>query len=223
MLRGVVLLAAAAMLASPFLPQSAANTVMTDSGNPIVFTSQGGNEWWVQVAISGQGSGTVAGMDAMDTGGPWTAMAKHYDWGYGVWAASFHVEPGHQVRFRASWPGGAQQVSCWFTHPQGVEQCPTGPAWNAQRIGGNGITHIDHTDVAVGDVRGKREVFVAGTSGVTVSTWTSNGWATSPIYAGNADHVALGDIRRNGGKALYVSTHDEASNTAAIDMVWWDG
>lgn len=125
MLRGALLVATAVLLSLSFLPTAQSNTVMTDSGHPIVFTSQGGNEWWVQVALSAQGAGSVIGVDSMDTGGAWVAMTSHPDWGFGVYAASYHIEPGHQVRFLAHWSGGGQQTSCWFTHPQGVEQCPT--------------------------------------------------------------------------------------------------
>ncbi|MFO1536057.1 MAG: hypothetical protein ABR586_10360, partial [Thermoplasmatota archaeon] len=82
-----------------FGPPVLANHVQTDSGNPIVFRSQGGNEWWVQAQISGEGAGGVVQMEAADEGGPWVTMAKHYDWGFGVWSASFHIEPGHNVRF----------------------------------------------------------------------------------------------------------------------------
>jgi hypothetical protein len=125
MLRGALLVATAVLLSLSFLPTGQSNTVMLDSGHPIVFTSQGGNEWWVQVALSAQGAGSVIGVDSMDTGGPWVTMTAHPDWGFGVYAASYHIEPGHQVRFLAHWSGGGQQTSCWFTHPQGVEQCPT--------------------------------------------------------------------------------------------------
>lgn len=124
LLAALTLLPAVALTA----PQAAANHVQTDSGNVIVFDHKGGNEWWVEVLLSGQDAGSVAKVEAMDDGGPWVAMAYHPEWAFGDWAASFHVEPGHRVMFRASWSGGAQQLSCWFTHPAGAEQCGAAPS-----------------------------------------------------------------------------------------------
>jgi len=118
-----LLLAAGTLLA--VLPSTAGNTPIPAHGDVIVFADKaGGNEWWVEAVLSGGASGSVQSVDAMDTGGPWTAMTHHPEWG--SWAASFHIEPGHQVRFRANWAGGEQAVSCWFDHPSGVEHCPTG-------------------------------------------------------------------------------------------------
>jgi hypothetical protein len=120
--RGAV---AVLLAAFSLLPLALANHVQTDSGKAIVFDHWKGNEWWVEVHLSGQDAGSVAKVEAMDDGGPWVAMTSHPEWGFGDWAASFHIEAGHRVQFRASWAGGAQQVSCWFTHPAGVEQCGT--------------------------------------------------------------------------------------------------
>jgi len=116
-------------------PTVGANHMQSESGRIIVFDHVAGNEWWVEVALSGQDAGSVASVDAMDTGGSWVALQKK---SWGPYAASFHVEPGHQVRFRASWAGGAQVLSCWFTHPAGVEQCGTGPAFDASFTGVRG-------------------------------------------------------------------------------------
>ncbi len=103
----------------------AADHPQTDSGRVIVFDHKtGGNEWWVEVILGGQDAGAVATLDAMDYAGPWVAMQKT---AYGSWSASFHIEPGNPVKFRATWAGGAEQRSCWFSHPQGVEACGTSP------------------------------------------------------------------------------------------------
>ena len=112
------------MLALGFAVPVSANHAQTDSGNVVAFDHVAGNEWWVEVALSGQDAGSVAKVEAQDTNGAWVTLAKK---SWGPYAASFHVEPGNQVRFRASWAGGAQQVSCWFTHPAGLEQCSTPP------------------------------------------------------------------------------------------------
>jgi hypothetical protein len=59
----------------------------------------------------------------MDTGGSWKALELK---SWGEWAASFHIEPGNQVRFRA-FANDAWHESCWFSHPAGVAQCSTTP------------------------------------------------------------------------------------------------
>lgn len=118
----VPILAVVALAAAAF--PVGGNHLQMDAGKPIVFDHKTGNEWWVEVVLSGQASGSVILVEAMDTNGPWVKLEKK---SWGAYAASFHIEPGHDVRFRASWSGGAQQVSCWFTHPAGVEKCSTTP------------------------------------------------------------------------------------------------
>lgn len=99
------------------------------SGGVIVFDHRSGNEWWVEVTLSGGASGSVAAVRAMDTGGPWVPLTKR---SWGAWAASFHIEPGNRVMFQASWAGGDQADSCWFTHPAGLEQCGASAGFDAQ-------------------------------------------------------------------------------------------
>ena len=76
-----------------------------------------GNEWWLEVQV---GPIQPTEVLARDTDGAWVSLAWK-DWG--VWAGSFHIEPGHQVQARAL-VDGAWLESCWFTHPQGLS--PTG-------------------------------------------------------------------------------------------------
>ncbi|MCA1810850.1 MAG: hypothetical protein LC623_02430 [Halobacteriales archaeon] len=225
MQRVAVSLALASLLA--FLPAVDANHVQTDSGNPIVFRSQGGNEWWVQVQISGEGAGTVATMEAADYAGPWVQMTKHYGWGFGVWAASFHIEPTHPVKFRATWPGGAQQESCWFSHPQGVEGCtvpppPPPPAFTTTLVGDAGRSH-GGTDLSIGRVRGMNEVFVPAPTGLYAFTWTSSGWTRSLVASGNFDHVAVGDLEGDGHADVVASTYDFSNDHATVFRFSWDG
>jgi hypothetical protein len=77
-----------------------------------------GNEWWVEAKV---GPVQPTRVLAQDDGGPWVPMAWHADWG--TWAASFHVEPGHRVRFQAVFESPSDPTetyaSCWFTHPGG--------------------------------------------------------------------------------------------------------
>lgn len=83
------------------------------------FTPKGGSEWWVQVKISG----APTKVEARDTDGAWTALSLK---SWGDWAASFHVEAGHQVQYRATLPGGAVATSCWFAHPASTS-CAAAP------------------------------------------------------------------------------------------------
>jgi hypothetical protein len=112
-----------ALVALSGLPGTVANHPQTGSGKAVAFDHKTGNEWWVEVVLSGQDAGSAAKVEAMGDGGPWVALAHRPEWGAGTWAGSFRIEPGHRVQFRASWSGGAQQASCWFTHPAGAEQC----------------------------------------------------------------------------------------------------
>lgn len=118
----LVALAAVSVLASSAVP------VLGDHARPyearsITFDHRGGNAWWVEVAVGGADAGDVVRVAAQDTGGAWTALTKR---SWGSWAASFHVEPGHLVRFRATFSDGSVAWGCWFTHPGGVEHCHDG-------------------------------------------------------------------------------------------------
>lgn len=95
-------------------------TAQEGQGRAVAFDHRTGNEWWVEVVLSGPDAATVTRVEAQDEGGPWTALAKK---SWGAWAASFRIEPGNDVRFRAG-SGGAWTESCWFTHPGGLT--PTG-------------------------------------------------------------------------------------------------
>ncbi|MCA1811841.1 MAG: hypothetical protein LC623_07525, partial [Halobacteriales archaeon] len=117
----------AAMLATLLLafglPVAANHTQALPDGRGVAFQDGGGNEWWVQVRLGGSAGPTASGVQAMDTNGPWVALAPQtwtsdHTW----WAGSFHIEPGHQVRFRANFGADAVE-SCWFTHPGAAEQC----------------------------------------------------------------------------------------------------
>lgn len=55
-----------------------------------------GNDWWVEVAVSG---GVVAKVEASSNGGGWTDLPAT---GWGSWAKSYLVPDGTQVRFRAT-------------------------------------------------------------------------------------------------------------------------
>lgn len=91
-----------------------------EEGRAVTFDHRGGNEWWVEVDLGGRDAASVARVEAQDTDGAWVALTFR---SWGVWGDSFHVEPGHEVRFRALWPDGQVITSCWFGHPDGEERC----------------------------------------------------------------------------------------------------
>lgn len=109
------------------LPSQASHPQSQPNGDVVGFTQVSGNEYWVQIRLSGPDGPTATSVSAMDTGGPWVTL-KPQTWTSDRtwWAGSFHIEPGHQVRFSASFPDGVTGfLSCWFDHPTGVERCGT--------------------------------------------------------------------------------------------------
>ncbi|HEX2065303.1 MAG TPA: hypothetical protein VHI93_00685, partial [Candidatus Thermoplasmatota archaeon] len=116
--------AAAATLLAALLAPVQANHVQSSGGKVVAFDHKTGNQWWVELLLGGPDAATVAKAEAMDTGGAWVPLQKK---SWGAWAASFRIEPGHLVKFRASWSSGAAVESCWFTHPAGAEQCSAPP------------------------------------------------------------------------------------------------
>src|SRR5690349_5954832 len=65
----LAVLFAAALVA--FVPSTLANHPQAAHGDVIVFDHRTGNEWWVEVLVSGGASGSVSGIQAMDDSGPW--------------------------------------------------------------------------------------------------------------------------------------------------------
>jgi hypothetical protein len=117
--RASVLAAGALMVLGMFavgVPGVGANTTI----NGISFVHKGGNATYVKVQVVGS-MRWWAGPEVRDTDGAWQWMNmpgtadQTFD-------ASYPIEPGHKVQFRLNYKGN-YLVSCWFTHPQGVESC----------------------------------------------------------------------------------------------------
>ncbi|MEA3166284.1 MAG: hypothetical protein QOJ26_1156 [Thermoplasmata archaeon] len=102
----------------------------------VTFDSIGGNEWWVDVQLGGHYA-FYGNPEVRDTDGGWVTM-DHPSWAApGRYTLSYHVEPGHQVKFRLSYRESVI-VSCWFTHPAGVENCDGSEVFAATfKPGGN--------------------------------------------------------------------------------------
>ncbi len=107
----------------------------TDDDRDVTFDHKTGNEWWVEVVLGGVDAASVTGVDAQDTDGDWIALEKK---SWGAWAASFHIEPGHLVQFRAHVDGEAME-SCWFSHPEGQRLCSADWQATTLRSGGYGL------------------------------------------------------------------------------------
>ena len=91
-------------------PQATVVECPAVTGRP-AFDHKFGKEWWVEVLVGKEPVRVLA----QDTNGPWVELTKR---SWGAWAASFHIEPGHEVRFRTL-QHGSWYESCWFTHPGG--------------------------------------------------------------------------------------------------------
>lgn len=112
-----LLLPLAALLAPP---AAAEHAQVLPSGQTLTFDHAGGNAWWVEVRLGGTEGPWIVVVEARDTNGPWVTLDKKP---WGAWAASFPIEPGHTVTFRATTRGGVTLESCAFTHPDGREAC----------------------------------------------------------------------------------------------------
>src|SRR5688572_14576788 len=118
-----------AVLATALLLAMAMPSSANHSQNGVTFDSLGGNEWWVDVQL-GEGHAFYGTPEVRDTNGEWTYM-DHPSWAApGRYVASYHVEPGHLVKFRVSYRDSVTD-SCWFTHPAGVETCNGGEEFTA--------------------------------------------------------------------------------------------
>lgn len=86
----------------------------------LTFASKNGNEWWVEARLGGPNATKVAKVEARDSHGDFVQLQLR---SWGGYAASFRVEPGHLVLFRATMNDGRTTTSCAFEHPSGVERC----------------------------------------------------------------------------------------------------
>jgi hypothetical protein len=124
------------------VPATSANHLQ----NGVSFDSLGGNEWWVEVQLGGSYD-LFGAPEVRDTDGQWSYM-EHPSWaGPGLYALSYHVEPGHQVKFRLTYKDDLR-LSCWFTHPAGVENCDGSETFAATFKPGGDADHIRVTVTA---------------------------------------------------------------------------
>jgi hypothetical protein len=226
--RRVPLLALSLLVLAALAAPTGANHLQSESGRSVSFDHKAGNEWWVEVVLGGPDAASATRVEGMDTGGPWTALPKQ---SWGAYAASFHIEPGHQVRFRAFWADGDVVTSCWFAHPAGAEQCSAGPAtWSTTEIGQAG-SPVGHSpgDMAIGDADndGRRDVAVATGEAAWLFEAGTSGWARETAYSmvdgtGTAA-LASGDGDGDGRSELYVLDGNELRVVARSPGAWDSG
>lgn len=86
------------------------------------FDHRGGNEWWVEVQMAGVDFRFWHPM-VKDDNSDWVSMEQP-SWAPddGYFVKSFHIEPGHEVRFKLV-NRGISYLSCYFSHPDGTERC----------------------------------------------------------------------------------------------------
>src|SRR5687768_3203395 len=102
----------AALFGVFFLVAVSGSHPQSTSAGTVRFTQVGGNEWWLQMRLEGPSASSVM---AKDTDGAWISLQSQTwtidgKW----WAASFRIEPGHQVMFKAAVAGDPGVESCWF-------------------------------------------------------------------------------------------------------------
>ena len=213
-----------ALVAAPFV---SSNHLQAESGRTVSFDHKTGNEWWVEVTMAGPDAAAITKVEAMDTNGPWTALPKR---SASVYGGSFHIEPGHQVRFRAMWSDGDVVTSCWFTHPAGAEQCsttttttsppPTG--WQTTVVGETGDSTGDSGDLAISDVDndGRRDVVVASDNGLQVFEWTGDGYNWDLVSPRSFGAVAAGDGDGDGDNEIYAVSVQTLYIYEKVNGVW---
>lgn len=149
------------------------------------FDSLGGNEWWVDVQMGGAATHWGA-PEVRDSDGAWSQMSQPSWAGPGRYVASYHVEPGHLVKFRVSYKSEVL-VSCWFTHPAGNEACDGSETFTAS-FAPSGTSEqvrvrVDSSQPAAGvswRIMGNQrawsgpEMTRVGTTASTTSSWVSN-------------------------------------------------
>ena len=109
--------AGAACLLAFWAPSASANHAQEG----VTFDSLGGNEWWVDLQLGGSYA-FYGPPQVRDTDRTWDYMEQPSWAGPGRYVKSYHVEPGHDVKFRVTYKGSVV-LSCWFKHPTGVEAC----------------------------------------------------------------------------------------------------
>jgi hypothetical protein len=203
-MKGLLARLACLILMAGLLPV-AANHIQTDSGKAIVFDHKTGNDWWVEVVLSGAAAPTVVTVNVMeDSNNVWRPLEKK---SWGAWGASYRFGSDADVRFRATWSDGTQAVSCWFDHPGGTERCdgaapPAG--WRAAKAfqsGPPGNSWAGYL-LAAGDLdgNGRDEIFVPTEDGLMVHDRNTDGtWTTQLVFPQPRENdgraqVTVGDV-----------------------------
>ncbi len=204
------------------LPGSAEHVQNDNGSRAVAFDHRAGNEWWVEVAISGPDASTAIGVFAHDGAGSNLYGLEKKSWG--TWGGSFHIEPGHDVQFRVLWANGAEQNSCWFTHPAGVEQCSAPPAlWPTTVVGDAGNPAAGGGDLGVGDADndGRRDVTIGDWAGVFTFEADGTSWTRQRIgTTTQVGALAVGDGDGDGLSEVYAMSGGDLVQARFLNGAW---
>jgi hypothetical protein len=148
------------------------------------FTGVRGNEWWVQASVTASG-GTLSHVDVRINSGEWRPLAKQ---SWGGWAASYHIQDGSLVQFRATSTTGAVDLSdCyrWIPPPNtDAPKCgqepPPPPPFDATFSNVKGNEWWVQANVAGNQPIAKVEARVdCGSTWQTLTLQSWGGWAKS--------------------------------------------
>ena len=138
------------------------------------FQPTAGNNWWVQVKVTG---GMPAGVDARVNGGAWHPLTLR---SWGDWAASFYVPSGAKVQFQAREAATATASACWRWTDRAPIDCGAtatpAPTYAATFTNARGNAWWVETDVSGANLAGV-DARVNGGAWVALSKTSWGSWA----------------------------------------------
>lgn len=163
------------------------------------FQPTAGNEWWVQVKVTGM---QPASVEARVDGGAWTPLALK---SWGDWAASLRAPAGAKVQFQARDAAGQTTLSGCYSWPdRAAAPCPGAttqpPAYAATFRNARGNSWWVETDVTAANLAGV-EARVDGGAWVPLAKQSWGSWAKS-LRAPTGSTVQFRATSTDGASAL---------------------
>ncbi len=201
--RILVPLAALALAFTLPMPSDANHVQTTTTGAPFTaqFVHGGDNAWWVEVEIKPGGDGVMnmvhTQVEGSSTLYPMKSVANDYARQQQGWLKfapeqAFNVPAGKRVMFWAGFTGsGAADtvLSCWFTHPAGVEQCDGGTSSSSTSTSGTSSSSSTTTSASSTTTTSSPPPFDATFTGVRGNEW----WVQAQV-ATNGPSIAKVDV-----------------------------